>query len=87
MNDERVQMHVDADRCIAGGQCELLHPDVFECDDDTAIASVIGDGTLPAPEAEAIIDRCPSGAISVVMSDAGPPSAPANDASASAEEE
>ena len=84
MSDERVRMQVDADRCIAGGQCEMLHPDVFACDDDTAIASVIGDRTLTAVEADAIIDRCPSGAISVVVADMD---APSDEAEPSEEEE
>ena len=65
---EPVTVSVDPAVCIAGGQCEMLEPEVFEVDDDQAIAVVIGEGVLARDRAEMIIDRCPSAAISIVES-------------------
>ncbi|MEM9562205.1 MAG: ferredoxin [Actinomycetota bacterium] len=59
-----VLMTVDDTRCIGGGQCEMLAPDVFEVDDDTGIAAVVDDGRLDRADALELIDRCPSGAVS-----------------------
>lgn len=61
-----VRLTVNARVCIAGGQCEMLAPEVFEIDEDTAVAVVLGDGALDRETAETVIDRCPSGAISIV---------------------
>ena len=66
MSSDRVRMAVDHDRCIGGGQCEMLEPDVFLLDDEEAVSSVIGAGMLPRPRAEVVVDRCPSAAISIV---------------------
>ncbi len=65
MSDETVQLHVDAEACIAGGQCEMLEPEVFEIDEDTAVAVIIGDGMVSKDRAEILMDRCPSGAITI----------------------
>ena len=65
-DDETVELRVDADRCIGVGQCELLEPDVFLLDDDDGISTLVGTQRLPRERAEAVIDRCPSGAISIV---------------------
>lgn len=62
---EVVVMAIDAEACIAGGQCEMLAPEVFEVDEDTAVAVFLGDGHLDRTAAELVIDRCPSGAISI----------------------
>ena len=59
-----VAMAVDAERCIGGGQCELLADEVFLVDDDTAVASVLTPGLLDRARALEIVDRCPSGAVS-----------------------
>ena len=61
-----VQVAVDADVCIGGGQCEMLEEATFLIDDDTMIASVVGDGMLPRDRAEVLVDRCPGRAISIV---------------------
>jgi ferredoxin len=61
-----VTLTVNAEVCIAGGQCEMLAPDVFEVDEETAVATIIGDPKLPKEQAETLIDRCPSGAISII---------------------
>lgn len=70
--DDRVKLVVDAEVCIGGGVCEMSAPDVFLVNDDTAVASVIGDGMLPREQAEEVVDRCPGRAISIVE----PPTAP-----------
>ena len=68
MSAERVRVAVDEQRCIGGGQCEMLEPDVFLLDDDEAISSVIGPGALPRQRAEVVVHRCPGAAISIVDS-------------------
>jgi ferredoxin len=65
MGDQVVRMVVDADTCIAAGQCEMLEPGTFLVDDDTLISTVVGSGTLPPDRAARIVDRCPAGAISI----------------------
>ena len=60
---DTVFLTVDRDTCVGMGQCELLEPEVFRVDDETSIASV-ADVALPADRAEAVIESCPSGAIS-----------------------
>ena len=67
MNDgpELVALHVDTDKCIGSGMCEMLEEAVFLIDEDTNIADVIGTGSLPPDRAAVVIDRCPSGAISI----------------------
>lgn len=65
MTDDRTEIRFDPELCIGVGNCELLAPSQFRVDEDTAVAQVIGDGRLPRPEAEAVVDRCPSGALSL----------------------
>ena len=69
MSDEqpKVRVAIDGDVCIGVGQCELLEPDVFELDEDEGLAHVKGDGLLPADRAAIAVDKCPSGAISIVQ--------------------
>jgi ferredoxin len=67
-----VAMAVDGERCIGGGQCELLADEVFVVDDDTAVASVIEPGLLERARALDIVDRCPSGAVSFTEPPADP---------------
>lgn len=62
---EAVRLVVDGDRCIGAGQCELAEPELFRVDDDTAVAEVLGSGMLARDRAEVVVDRCPSGAISI----------------------
>lgn len=64
-----VRMVVDDTRCIGAGQCEMLAPDHFRVDDDSALAEFVGQDSLPITEAETLIDRCPSGALSIAPSD------------------
>ena len=64
--DETVTVTVDDEVCIGVGQCELLEPDSFRVDDDDGIARVLNGGHLPRGRAEVVVDKCPSGAISIV---------------------
>ncbi|MCE2512754.1 MAG: ferredoxin [Acidimicrobiia bacterium] len=66
MSGDLVAVAVEEERCIGGGQCEMLEPEVFLLDDDEAISSVIGSGVLPRPRAEVVVHRCPGAAISIV---------------------
>ena len=63
---DMVRLAVDREACIGVGQCELLEPDVFRLDDDDELAEVIGEGALPRDRAEVVVDKCPSGAITIV---------------------
>ena len=65
MSGGLVRLVVDPERCIGGGQCEMLESETFYVDDDTAISSVVGSGLLPRDRAEIVIERCPGSAISV----------------------
>ncbi|MEL7208786.1 MAG: ferredoxin [Actinomycetota bacterium] len=65
-DDDQVTLRVDTEACIGGGQCEMLAPAVFEVDDDTGIAAVIGTGRLPRTAALEVVDRCPGRAITIV---------------------
>lgn len=60
-----VQVVVDGERCIGAGQCELLEPEVFRIDDDTAVAVVLDGARIAADRAEEVVERCPSGAVTV----------------------
>jgi len=63
--DAAVTLTVNEDRCIGAGQCEMLAPNHFRVDDDSALAEFLGDGSLAPGDAEVVIDRCPSGALSI----------------------
>lgn len=62
----RVKLTVDREVCIGVGQCELLEPEVFRLDDEDELVEVIGEGTLPPERAAVVVDKCPSGAITIV---------------------
>ena len=61
-----VRLAVDGDRCIGIGQCELLEPEVFRLDDETAISRVVDGATLGRERAAEVVERCPSMAISIL---------------------
>lgn len=61
---EVVEVKVAGDVCMGIGQCEMLEPDVFEMDDD-GIAQVVQGAVVPRKRALELIDRCPSGAITI----------------------
>lgn len=64
--EEMVQLAIDADVCIGGGQCEMVEPETFIVDDETVVARFVGPPRLPKARAELVVERCPSGAISIV---------------------
>ena len=66
MSTDLVRVAVDEERCIGGGQCEMLEPEVFLLDEDDVISSVIGPGALPRARADVVVHRCPGAAISIV---------------------
>ena len=66
MSTDLVRVAVDEERCIGGGQCEMLEPEVFLLDEDEVISSVIGPGALPRDRADVVVHRCPGAAISIV---------------------
>ena len=68
---ERVRVVVDQSVCVGIGQCEMLEPDVFFINDD-AFATVVDGATLELAAAQLVVERCPSGAISIVSDDDGP---------------
>lgn len=55
---------VDEDVCVGIGQCELLEPDVVSIGDQ-GFADVVDGATLPEDRARTVVDRCPSGALSM----------------------
>ena len=65
-DDLPVRLEVNQDVCIGSGMCEMLEEAVFEIDEDTHVARLIGEAQLPAERAAAVIDRCPAGAIRAV---------------------
>ncbi len=65
---DRVRVVVDESVCVGIGQCEMLEPDVFRIGDD-AISTVAAGATLERAAAETVVERCPSGAISIVEAD------------------
>ncbi|MEZ5378056.1 MAG: ferredoxin [Acidimicrobiales bacterium] len=65
MATDAVRVRVDDTVCVGIGQCEMLEPDVFFINDD-AISTVVDGATLSAERAAVVIERCPSGAISIV---------------------
>lgn len=65
VHDDLVTVEIDQDVCVGVGQCELLEDRVFRLDDDEGVSVVVGDGRLPRRRAEIVVDKCPSGAISI----------------------
>ncbi len=59
-----VGLKVDAEVCMGIGQCEMLEPEVFELD-DLGIAQVHAGSVVSHARALELIDRCPSGAITI----------------------
>ncbi len=61
----KVKVNLNTEACICVGNCELLQPEHFRIDDDDDVAVLIGDGEMSAEAAEEVVDRCPSGALSI----------------------
>jgi ferredoxin len=60
-----VRIVVDQSACLGVGQCEFLAPEVFALDDDDGLVQLIGSPEMEQGRAEQLVDRCPSGALSV----------------------
>jgi uncharacterized Fe-S cluster protein YjdI/CDGSH-type Zn-finger protein len=63
-----IVVHWDAERCQHSGRCVAGAPTVF----DTGARPWIVAGNLPADELAAVIDTCPSGALSYTRTDGRP---------------
>ena len=74
MTSDLVRVAVEEARCIGGGQCEMLEPEVFLLDDEEVVSKVIGAAALPRRRAEVVVHRCPGAAVSIVEAgdEAGP---------------
>lgn len=61
-----MQIKVDVDRCVGGGQCVLSAPDLFDQDDDDGTVILLGQ---PEPgqqdEARLAARLCPAAAIDI----------------------
>jgi ferredoxin len=59
-----VFIRIDASTCIGYGECVGLDPDAVELDED-GIAHPL-DGAIDRERADALVQICPTGAISIV---------------------
>jgi ferredoxin len=62
-----VKVSIDPGKCMGHGMCYALAPSVYT-DDDQGYGQVIGDGTVPADQAEAARNgaaNCPEAAIAL----------------------
>jgi len=66
---DMVTVVVDDEKCIGSGTCELAEEATFVIPDDDVVARIVGSGELPRERALSVIDKCPSGAISIVEAD------------------
>jgi len=65
-----MRVDVDADRCVAAGQCVLVAPAVFDQDDDGIV--VLLDPSPAQQEADAVAESarlCPAAAITVTTTE------------------
>ena len=65
MCGDKVRGCVDTAVCLGAGQCELLEPRVFFLSEDEGLAQVRDGSCLSRAKANAVIARCPSGAIGI----------------------
>lgn len=63
-------VHVDADRCVAAGQCASLAPEVFDQRDEDGVVILLEEA--PGPELHAAVREsamvCPAAAIHLTES-------------------
>lgn len=64
-----VRVQVDQEKCIGSGTCEMFDESTFVIPDDDVVAQVVGSGEMSRSQALTVIERCPSGAISIVEAD------------------
>ena len=76
---DNVRVKVNPEACMGIGQCEMLEPDVFIVDDE-GMAHVVEGSVVTNERALELIDRCPSGAISIDGNSADDSAGDASDA-------
>ncbi|MEV7187808.1 ferredoxin [Kitasatospora sp. NPDC093102] len=59
------RIRVDRDRCVGGGMCALVAPDVFTQDDDGFIEIIEGQEHGDGPEVRKALQACPVRAIRI----------------------
>lgn len=63
-----MKVEIDADKCVAAGQCVLSSPEVFDQREEDGIVVLLTDA--PSPELEASVREaaavCPAAAITLV---------------------
>jgi uncharacterized Fe-S cluster protein YjdI len=62
-----IVVHWDSDRCVHAGECVRGLPDVF----DTSARPWIRPSSAVADDIAAVVDRCPSGALTYTRTDGG----------------
>jgi ferredoxin len=70
--DDLVQVRVDENVCIGIGVCVESEPEAFLLGDD-GVAHVLPGTALTRDRAEQVCRGCPSGAITIVELNGGPP--------------
>ena len=62
----------DRAQCVGAGMCVLTAPDLFEQDDEQGLVVVLKDvvDVSAVAAAQAAVDACPSGALSLQVSEA-----------------
>ncbi|GGS43491.1 ferredoxin [Streptomyces violaceus] len=63
---ESARIRVDRDRCVGGGMCALVAPDVFTQDDDGLNKIIEGQEYSDGPAVREAMRACPVQAINVV---------------------
>jgi ferredoxin len=63
--EERARIQVDRDRCVGGGMCALVAPDVFTQDDDGLNEIIEGQEHSSGSAVRAAIRACPVQAIRI----------------------
>ncbi|MFD5186471.1 ferredoxin [Streptomyces sp. NPDC058372] len=65
LGEERAQIQVDRDRCVGGGMCALVAPDVFTQDDDGLNEIIAGQEHSSGSAVREAIRACPVQAIRI----------------------
>ncbi|MFD8725282.1 ferredoxin [Streptomyces sp. NPDC059629] len=64
MEGQQMKIHIEADRCVASGQCVMLAPAVFDQDDDGIAVLLAQPGPDDIPGVRESIRVCPARALS-----------------------
>lgn len=60
-----MEIKVDVDRCISGGQCVVSAPDLFDQDDDGIVVLLGQPGPHQQEDAREAARMCPASAIEI----------------------